>query len=35
MELGQEEEKIMASSLNKVNKTWIFITLQILATQEG
>jgi len=35
MELGQEEEKIMAPSLTKVNKTWIFITLQILATQKG
>jgi len=35
MELGQEEEKIMAPSLTKVNKTWIFITLQILAIQEG
>jgi hypothetical protein len=35
MELGQKEEKIMAPSLTKVNKTWIFITLQILATQEG
>jgi hypothetical protein len=35
MELGQEEETIMAPSLTKVNKTWIFITLQILTTQEG
>jgi hypothetical protein len=35
MELGREEEKIMAPSLTKVKKTWIFITLQILATQEG
>jgi hypothetical protein len=35
MELGQDEQKIMAPSLTKVNKTWIFFTLQILATQEG
>jgi hypothetical protein len=35
MELGQEEETIMAPSLTKVNKTWIFITLQIITTQEG